>query len=300
MQYSSRTTDVLRVLTHCITVSPTPAPAPAPAPATTAHPIATPPPKAAPATYVQALSAGSLLPLTHNTSQHPMSSWLTPSPSPPPVDPPPPRTPVHCRANTHNPDVIIQLDLLSTPVEHRSREVKIFGAISDALEGIIRPVSAISGVHWMRTGNLALQVDPEGSPVESIISHAQVIWVAIHPLLGFTDQQRRPRFEDSNPWRLVVFLWVPVNGRSKKQLGSLSSVQAWLGLGGTNSPVRTVSVLCQDENLVGKRYVSLHVYVVSDTEAQHLVDDGDHLFGTWCKASHYSLAPAPSHSQSTE
>ncbi|KAJ7236634.1 hypothetical protein C8J57DRAFT_1529943 [Mycena rebaudengoi] len=103
-------------------------------------------------------------------------------------------------------------------------EAALFHAISDVMDKALN------------------SVDPNGMGAKSIFGHAQVIWVAIRPLLGYTHQQRQPRFEEGNPWHSVVFHGVPVNGKLKQHL-RLSMVQTWLCLKGPNSPVRAVTWL---------------------------------------------------------
>ncbi|KAJ7253276.1 hypothetical protein C8J57DRAFT_1660518 [Mycena rebaudengoi] len=284
--HSPRVTDVLRVLTRRIIATSTSATTPAPDSAPTPPPLLVP--ERAPdtaATYAHALSAESSQPPKDNIPKH-CPILPTPSPSPPPSS----RPPQHRRPDSEIPDVILCLDLLPQSVSHRCSEGKLLITASDALEKAIGAVPAISGVRWTRNGNLALQVDLDGGSSKTIAAHASVIWAAIRPLLGFTEQQRQPRFNEGNPWRAVVFHAVPVGPKSKKQF-TLSSVRSWLGLDGPTSPVRAVSVLCRNEDFAGKQYVSLRISMDSDTESQRLVTEGGLLFGTWCRASHYAARP---------
>ncbi|KAJ7232558.1 hypothetical protein C8J57DRAFT_1533032 [Mycena rebaudengoi] len=132
--------DVLRVLTHRITVAPNIAPAPV----TTAHPPVIAVPTPAPAMYARALSAESPSALKHNTPKHHVTLPPTPSCSPSP-DPPPSCAPIPHRADAHTPDIIVRLDLLPSLVMTCSTEAALFHTISDVMDEALDSVPAISG-----------------------------------------------------------------------------------------------------------------------------------------------------------
>lgn len=158
----------------------------------------------------------------------------------------------------------------------------------------------LAGVHWTKSGNLALHPTAACTP-KFLIAQSNIVWTTVHSLLRLPDDTTSPVFDTDEAWHSVVFHGVPMSSlhTAATTLFTWDFVKECLTTPGGLSPgaLQECTVLCCTEDLPKKTSLMLCLSFSSQVEAKYLIRDGGYICGVLCRVMHYTektCSPSPS------
>ncbi|KAF7343588.1 hypothetical protein MSAN_01979300 [Mycena sanguinolenta] len=281
--YCSRIRQVVQALDHYTSTQPT-TPTPDLATKTDTDPTtAADPPRTAPtpATYAGVVRQSTSPEPT--TSDPHIAKHLSRSVSlAPPAGQPPP--------SPRSDQVVIRFDLKRIQPTVKPDPESLYLALEKALG----TGHYLGGVRWTQRGNLVIAPETDTCTAKHILYQHEIIWAALHPLLGLPPEYTPPPFQidGESRWHFVVIHGVPVQVALAEC--NLRSVESWIDpLSDFKGTVNAVSILCPTEEVKTRRSVAIRIALSSGADAQRLVAHGACFYGVKCRVSHYTRRRAP-------
>ncbi|KAF8202771.1 hypothetical protein K438DRAFT_1758084 [Mycena galopus ATCC 62051] len=146
----------------------------------------------------------------------------------------------------------------------------------------------IAGVEWSRKGNLVLFPARETCTAKFLAAQKDFIWPALRPILELPEGYVCPTFDTDEQWHSVVFHRVPVPPTRCAAAFSHRLIQDALKRSDASHGVlKSFSLLCRPAELETRDYLALRVSLSSEADAIHLIKNGGHMAGAWCRVTSY-------------
>ncbi|KAJ7936766.1 hypothetical protein B0H13DRAFT_2303481 [Mycena leptocephala] len=141
----------------------------------------------------------------------------------------------------------------------------------------------IRGVNWTRNGNLVIHTRSPYTASQLAAIHGDAVLETVRRECG--DFQGSAVLEVDAPWTSVVVHAVP----AQYLVESLKFQQEdfWTALEATGNGVKSVRVLCREEDYARRENLSVKLTFSDIGAAQRMLASGAFFFGTHCRVSHY-------------
>ncbi|KAJ7196746.1 hypothetical protein GGX14DRAFT_700460 [Mycena pura] len=160
---------------------------------------------------------------------------------------------------------------------------KLFAEFNDT-----KHAKMIAGVEWSRKGNLVLLPAKETCTAKFLAAQKDFIWPALRPILKLPEGHACPSFDTDERWHSVVFHRVPMPATRRAGAFSHQFIQDALKRSDASRGVlKSFSLLCRPTELVTQDYLALRVSLSAEADAIHLINNGGHMAGAWCRVTPY-------------
>ncbi|KAK7015334.1 hypothetical protein R3P38DRAFT_2637345, partial [Favolaschia claudopus] len=207
-----------------------------------------PPPSGEPATYATVTSPSTTDPNNNKSAA-----------SAPQSDPP--LHVAHPRARERPPCVVIRLDRepAHLPRAVRRSPAVLYEAASAALSSASSN-RLLAGIGWTKGDNISLHPDPDTCTPKLLASHSEIIWSAICPLLGLSDDRPPPVFDTDEKWHSVVFHGVPHPCVDLNEYITHERVnQGWVTSASSQGKLREFSILSRPTDTKARKTLTLQL-----------------------------------------
>ncbi|KAK6984607.1 hypothetical protein R3P38DRAFT_3409993 [Favolaschia claudopus] len=200
----------------------------------------------------------------------------------------PPLHVAHPRARERPPCVVIRLDRepAHLPRAVRRSPAVLYEAASAALSSASSN-RLLAGIGWTKGDNISLHPDPDTCTPKLLASHSEIIWSAICPLLGLSDDRPPPVFDTDEKWHSVVFHGVPHPCVDLNEYITHERVNSWVTSASSQGKLREFSILSRPTDTKARKTLTLRLSFSSQADAERLVQHGGYMFGAACRVSHY-------------
>ncbi|KAF8145409.1 hypothetical protein K438DRAFT_1781875 [Mycena galopus ATCC 62051] len=146
----------------------------------------------------------------------------------------------------------------------------------------------IAGVEWSKKGNLILHPARATCTAKFLAAQKDFIWPALRPVLELPEAYLCPTFDTDEQWHSVVFHRVPVPPTRRAAEFSYRFIQnALTRSDASHGVLKSFSLLCRPADLETRNFLALRVSLSSEADAIHLIKNGGHMGGAWCRVTSY-------------